>query len=135
MGKKRPVVLFIFAILGFICAVVNLGLFIMQCMLMGFTWKLEVTRRFIAGRPDAIPLLWSNFSPLIIGILLVYTGLYLFKMIRLKFIVITAILFLIVNIFFIGGNPTLIIFSFFNMIYFVLLLTTISISPLRRQFN
>ena len=131
-NKTRGII--IRASLSFIFAVLNIGLYITTVFLMGFKWQIGLLGRFIKGNPMALGLIWSNYSPLVFGILLVYMGKCLLKRTNIGFIKGAAITYLVINTLSLFTNIVAIIFTFPNMLFFITLLVFISRPKVKIQY-
>lgn len=122
MEKQKSIGVRVLGWFGFLLAIVNFGIYIFILLVMGIGWQIEVFARFIRGNPQALGLIWSNLSPLAFGLLLIYIGKHLSDIARINFIKNVTIAYIVLDMLFILGNPPLLLFSFFNIIYSVVLI-------------
>jgi hypothetical protein len=135
MAKQRSVGVAILGWLAFLLALVNLGIYIFIILAMGIRWQIEVFARFVRGNPQALSLIWTNYSPLVFGILLIYIGRFLLKKTSLTFIKNVTVTYLVLSIVFLFVSISSIIMTFYNIVYFILLLIVINRPELKEQFK
>lgn len=135
MEKQKSVGVAILGWLGFLLAIVNLGIYIFLLLAMGIGWQIEVFARFVRGNPQALSLIWTNYSPLVFGILLIYVGRFLLKKTNLTFIKNTTVTYLVLSVVFLFVNISSLIMTFYNIAYFALLLIVINRPKYKEQFR
>ena len=134
MEKQRSVGITILGWLGFLLALVNLGIYIFIILAMGIRWQIEVFGSFVRGNPQALSLIWVNYSPLIFGILLIYMGRFLLKKTNLQFIKNVTVTYLVLSGLFLFISISSLMMTFYNIAYFVLLLVVINRPKIKERF-
>ncbi len=135
MEKQKSVGITILGWLGFLLAIVNLAIYIFLLLVMGIRWQIEVVARFLRGNPQALSLIWTNYSPLVLGFLLIYIGRFLLKKANLIFIKNVTVTYLVLSVVFLFINISSLLMAFYNLAYFVLLLIVIDRPKFKEQFK
>jgi hypothetical protein len=133
--KQKPIGIAILGWFGFLLATVNLGIYIFIVLAMGIRWQIEVFARFVRGNPQALSLIWTNYSPLVFGVLLIYISRFLLKKTNLAFIKNITVTYLVLSVIFLFISISSLIMTFYNIVYFALLLIVINRPKFKEQFE
>ena len=122
------------SIAGIVLGAINIGKYLLDIVRNGYSRQLDIVRMFVQVDPDAMDLVWLNFSTIFYGIILVIIGTYIKKHTRLNFIRSAAILYLPLQSFFgsfeFRTNPL----GFATGIYFIILLGMLLIPKVKSKF-
>jgi hypothetical protein len=135
MEKQKSIGVAILGWLGFLLAIVNLCIYIFIILAMGIRWQIEVFARFVRGNPQALSLIWTNYSPLVFGVLLIYIGRFLLKKTNLIFIKNVTVTYLVLSVVFLFISISSLIMTFYNIAYFALLLIVINRPKFKERFE